>query len=238
LRRAGCRLRSGDVINYGSLDNRDKFEICQELGYKASDLLQANAVVWVEGPSDRIYLESWLSAADADLIEGIHYSIMFYGGRLLSHLSAGDEEVKEFISLRTLNRNVALVMDSDRSNADDEINDTKKRLLREFATNGGVAWLTDGREIENYVEPDFLQAAVRAVYADRYVKAYRLGTFEHSFYFYRRKKTEGDKIELFKDVDKVKVARQVCSGEHSIDHLGLRTHLDRVVEMIRRANRE
>ena len=220
-----------------SLLNRDKFEICQELGYKASDLLQANAVVWVEGPSDRIYIEHWIRAVDADLVEGIHYSIMFYGGRLLSHLSAGDEEVKEFISLRTLNRNVALVMDSDRSNADDEINDTKKRLLEEFAKNGGVAWLTDGREIENYVEPDCLQAAVRAVYADRYVKAYRLGTFEHSFYFYRRKKAEGNEIELFKDVDKVKVARQVCSSEHSVDHLGLGSHLERVVEMIRRAHR-
>lgn len=219
-----------------SLLNRDKFEICQELGYKASDLLQANAVVWVEGPSDRIYIEHWISAVDPDLIEGIHYSIMFYGGRLLSHLSAGDEELKEFISLRTLNRNVALVMDSDRSSADAEINDTKKRLLGEFSANGGVAWLTDGREIENYVEPDCLQAAAKAVYADRYVKAYRLGTFEHSFYFYRRKKAEGDEVELFKDVDKVKLARQVCSSEHSIDHLGLRTHLERVVEMIRQAN--
>jgi len=219
-----------------SLLNRDKFEICQELGYKASDLLQANAVVWVEGPSDRVYIEHWISVVAPDLLEGIHYSIMFYGGRLLSHLSAGDEEVNEFISLRTLNRNVALVMDSDRNNADDEINGTKKRLIEEFATNGGIAWLTDGREIENYVEPDCLQAAVRAVYEDRYVKAYRLGTFEHSFYFYRRKKAEGGEVELFKDVDKVKVARQVCSSQHSLDHLGLRTHLERVVAMIRHAN--
>ncbi|MEX3957624.1 AAA family ATPase [Trinickia sp. EG282A] len=219
-----------------SLLNRDKFEICQELGYKASDLLQANAIVWVEGPSDRIYIEHWISVVAPDLLEGVHYSIMFYGGRLLSHLSAGDEEMNEFISLRTLNRNVALVMDSDKNNADDEINGTKKRLIEEFAKNGGVAWLTDGREIENYVEPDCLQTAVRAVYPERYVKPYRLGTFEHSFYFYHRKKTESGKVELFKDVDKVKVARQVCSSDNSVDRLGLRTHLERVVAMIRLAN--
>ncbi|QKM57706.1 ATP-dependent nuclease [Burkholderia glumae] len=219
-----------------SVLNRDKFEICQELGYKASDLLQANAVVWVEGPSDRIYIEHWIKAVDPELVEGIHYSIMFYGGRLLSHLSAADEEVKDFISLRTLNRNVALVMDSDKSSADAEINDTKKRLLKEFSTNGGVAWLTDGREIENYVEPDCLQAAAKAVYADGYVNAYKVGDFEHSFYFYRRKKAEGDGCELFKEVDKVKLARQVCASEHSIDHLGLRARLERVVDMIRQAN--
>ncbi|MGS1047438.1 ATP-dependent nuclease [Burkholderia glumae] len=220
-----------------SILNRDKFEICQELGYKASDLLQANAVVWVEGPSDRIYIEHWIKAVDPELVEGIHYSIMFYGGRLLSHLSAADEEVKDFISLRTLNRNVALVMDSDRSSAEAEINDTKKRLLNEFSTNGGVAWLTDGREIENYVEPDRLQAAAKAVYADGYVKAYKVGDFEHSYYFYRRKKAVSDGCELFKEVDKVKLARQVCASEHFIDHLGLRARLERVVDMIRTANR-
>ncbi|ASF48146.1 hypothetical protein CEK71_19915 [Methylovulum psychrotolerans] len=30
--------------------------ICNDLGYKASDILQTNCIIWVEGPSDRIYL--------------------------------------------------------------------------------------------------------------------------------------------------------------------------------------
>ena len=47
-------------------------------------ILQANCVVWVEGPSDRIYLKHWIEAVTSELIEGLHYSIMFYGGRLLS----------------------------------------------------------------------------------------------------------------------------------------------------------
>ena len=33
----------------------DKANIINDLGAKASDLLQANGIVWVEGPSDRIY---------------------------------------------------------------------------------------------------------------------------------------------------------------------------------------
>ncbi|WP_218183538.1 ATP-dependent endonuclease, partial [Streptomyces sp. PKU-EA00015] len=76
--------------------------VCADLGYRPSDLLQTNAVIWVEGPSDRIYLNHWISQASPDLIEGLHYSIMFYGGGLLNHLSAEDEEVREFIELRRL----------------------------------------------------------------------------------------------------------------------------------------
>jgi predicted ATP-dependent endonuclease of OLD family len=36
-------------------------EIGLELGMRASDLVQANTVIWVEGPSDRIYVRHWLA---------------------------------------------------------------------------------------------------------------------------------------------------------------------------------
>ncbi len=78
----------------------DRSGICHDLGYRASDLLQTNSLIWVEGPSDRIYLSHWLRHSAPDLIEGLHYSIMFYGGRLLSHLSVNDPDVDDFISLR------------------------------------------------------------------------------------------------------------------------------------------
>ncbi len=75
----------------------EKHGICMDLGYKASDIMQANAVIWVEGPSERIYLKHWISAVAPELKEGIHYSLMFYGGRLLNHLSAEADEVEAFI---------------------------------------------------------------------------------------------------------------------------------------------
>lgn len=31
--------------------------LLDDLGFKASDLLQSNCVIWVEGPSDRIYIK-------------------------------------------------------------------------------------------------------------------------------------------------------------------------------------
>ena len=45
---------SSSVIAIAS--TKERSSICNDLGYKASDILQANCVIWVEGPSDRIYL--------------------------------------------------------------------------------------------------------------------------------------------------------------------------------------
>ena len=100
---------------------KQRSNICNDLGYKASDILQANCIIWVEGPSDRIYLNYWLKHKRQDLIEGIHYSIMFYGGRLFSHLTAMDqdeleENINDFVSVRKLNRNSVILFDSDKSN--------------------------------------------------------------------------------------------------------------------------
>ncbi|QRR17159.1 AAA family ATPase [Burkholderia sp. MS389] len=226
-----------------SVLDRERFSICVDLGYKASDLVQANSVVWVEGPSDRIYISRWLKEVAPDLIEGIHYSIMFYGGRLLSHLSAADDkedEVGDFIALRALNRNVVLVMDSDKTAIDDEINSTKKRLMVEFEKNGGISWITAGREIENYIPHNELQAAVRAVYGASYVKAEKGGRFDHALY-YRRVKIDVDgvgrsKAILEKNVDKVRVARLVCSGNITLDILDLRNRIESLAEFIRKSN--
>jgi hypothetical protein len=225
-----------------SVLNREKFSICVDLGYKASDLVQANSVIWVEGPSDRIYINRWLKEAAPELVEGIHYSIMFYGGRLLSNLSAGDEEIEEFISLRSLNRHIGLVMDSDKETVDDSINATKQRLIDEFSKHGGIAWLTEGREIENYILHSELQAAVGEVYKTSYVKASKGGQFDHALYFRRRRAGNVDSSEsageyLEKNVDKVKVAHTVCTNGANLDVLDLRERVAELVAMIRAANR-
>ena len=153
-----------------------------DLGYRPSDLLQTNSIVWVEGPSDRIYLKSWISIADPSLKEGIDYSIMFYGGRLLAHLSASEETVEEFIELLKLNRFSSIVIDSDKKSEQSAINATKKRLVDEIEANKGVAWVTAGREIENEIEESIFETACRAInkvsaadlkdkYSDRLVRA-------------------------------------------------------------------
>ncbi|MCE8471717.1 AAA family ATPase, partial [Rhodovulum sulfidophilum] len=125
----------------------DRRRVVDELGYRASDIVQANAVVWVEGPSDRIYIRHWLHALAPEMIEGIHYSILFYGGGLIKHLSADDDAVEEFIRLRQLNRNLAIVIDSDKSSAQARLKPAAQRLLDEMQDSECVVWITKGREI-------------------------------------------------------------------------------------------
>lgn len=147
--------------------SKSRSNICRDLGYKASDILQSNCVIWVEGPSDRIYLNYWIAHYDNKLVEGIHYSIMFYGGRLFSHLTAldsYDEQVDDFISIRRLNRNSVIMFDSDRSSAHKPLNETKKRLKQEFNEGPGFAWVTKGREVENYLNAEYVKDCVKKVH--------------------------------------------------------------------------
>jgi predicted ATPase len=153
---------SGSVIN-SATQSTDKFAICTDLGYRASDLLQTNCIIWVEGPSDRIYLREWIRLFDPRLAEGIDYSIMFYGGRLLAHLSPEDPEVTDFISLRRLNRNMIVLMDSDRSVSSTRLNLTKRRVHASWNGQPGFSWVTKGREVENYVRPSNMLEALRAI---------------------------------------------------------------------------
>jgi energy-coupling factor transporter ATP-binding protein EcfA2 len=154
---------SASVVERVTSDNH-RSSICEDLGYHPSDLLQANCVIWVEGPSDRIYLNYWIQRMNPDFVEGIHYSIMFYGGRLAAHLTNDDlsEIVDDLISLRRLNRRGVIIIDSDRSRKGARNNDTKQRLRKEFDSGPGHAWITDGREIENYIPQDQLRKAINS----------------------------------------------------------------------------
>jgi AAA15 family ATPase/GTPase len=135
-------------------DTTDIYMVIDNLGLKASDILQSNCVIWVEGPSDRIYINKWIELySENNIIENIHYSIMFYGGKLLSHVSA--DETTTLVNLLKLNRNSIIVMDKDKLSDKGDVNDTKRRIRHEFYSNKMVYWITQGIEIENYISMDF-----------------------------------------------------------------------------------
>jgi predicted ATPase len=228
------RLKDGTTHVSEALLKSERHAICMDLGHRASDIIQANCVIWVEGPSDRIYLKHWIRAVDATLREGLHYSIMFYGGRLLSHLTAEDEEIDEFIGLRALNRHIAIVIDSDKASAQAKINATKRRVVDEIREHGGVAWVTKGREIENYVEHEVLQAAVASVHPATYASAADGGPFDQALHFKRAKPTDGQQVET--NVDKIKVARAITEAEANLNVLDLEERINDLVAFIQAAN--
>jgi putative ATP-dependent endonuclease of OLD family len=137
--------------------------ILDDLGYKASDILQSNGIIWVEGPSDRVYLKKWLSLVRSNLIEGLHYSIIFYGGRLLSHLTVENNfDDSNLISLIKINRNAVVLIDRDGVTTAAELNKTKERIKSE--TKDSNCWITKGKEIENYLSSKTLEKFIELKY--------------------------------------------------------------------------
>ncbi len=143
-------------------DTPKSHEILNDLDVRASDILQTNGIVWVEGISDVIYLRRWLVLYCQDNsivppVEGSEFSFIEYGGRCLSHIdfsrrtkiNLAEEDVDWLIPVLSISRNSFLVMDSDRRNARTPISATKARAI----PLAGGSWLTAGREIENYVPP-------------------------------------------------------------------------------------
>jgi len=140
----------------------DKAGILDDLDIKASDLLQSNGIIWVEGPSDRIYIKRWLEIfGDNKFEEGKHYQFLYYGGKILSHFSSDMtcEEQDKYINILTTNRNAAIVIDSDRKYPNGRLRDTKIRIRNEFAENKMHCWITKGKEIENYLSSNVIYKA-------------------------------------------------------------------------------
>lgn len=142
------------IIN--SSNNLQKNNILDDLGLKASDLLQSNCIIWVEGPSDRIYLNKWIQLwSNNTLKEGKDYQCVFYGGRLLSNITLDKKSEDELVNLINVNRNSIVIIDSDKKSLHSPINSTKRRIKEECDKNNTMCWITKGREIENYI-PDAL----------------------------------------------------------------------------------
>jgi predicted ATP-dependent endonuclease of OLD family len=162
------RMHNNSTELFSVYSDKDRSDACRNLGYLPSDIIQCNSIIWVEGPSDRIYLNFWIKNKDKKLIEGIHYSIMFYGGRLLSHTSGLDideSEIENFISLRRLNRNAYIIIDSDKKNKYSRLTATKIRIKNEFGEEK-YTWVTKGKEIENYFQEPAIIDALKKVHFD------------------------------------------------------------------------
>jgi putative ATP-dependent endonuclease of the OLD family len=156
-----------------STDCLSKAAILDDLDIRASDLMQANGVIWVEGPSDRIYIRKWLDLiSEGKLKEGVHYNTIFYGGKLLSHLEATTpNEAQKLVSILSINRNAAILIDSDRHQGKTginprkprmNINETKMRIKNEVSEVNGFVWVTEGREVENYIPNRVIEKIVGA----------------------------------------------------------------------------
>lgn len=215
----------------------DQSLTCQDLGIRPSDLVQTNFIIWVEGPSDRIYLKRWIEIVDNDLQEGRHYTFLLYGGRLFTHLTGedpgeGEDERKQLISIVHTCRNSAFVMDNDCKKADSRLYKVQQTLKSELEKQECLCWVTAGREIENYIPIETLKKVVPLVHTQSEYKPVNQKRG-------RLTRIKGPRAKKAIDFDKVKVAKAVM--EHLKDDLpdsglDLEKRLKDLVAAIRRAN--
>ena len=210
-----------------------KQKILDDLDIRASDLLQSNGVVWVEGPSDRLYFNQWIKTwSDGKLREGAHYQCVFYGGRLLAHLTANisEDERNELIKILLVNRNVIIIIDSDKRYKSQSLNSTKQRISQEIGSIGAICWITKGREVENYIPQDSLAKLYKKDSVEQ-VDKYQ----SFSDYLDNLKEGEGKKFLS----NKVLFAERICqflTKENLRGLLDMEGHLNEVCNHIRRWN--
>ncbi len=164
-----------------------------DLDVRASDLLQTNVVVWVEGPTDAMYFERWIDLhTDCKLRRGVDYQCVTYGGSVGSHLTFNLDLQEKLIEATRICRHSIFIADSNRSSAKADADKHAIRIAEEVDRIGGFSWITVGREIENYLPVELVANAANTSleklsrYADIY-KAIRA---------VRGNKTEMSKIVL------------------------------------------
>jgi predicted ATPase len=147
------KLRSVGTTVIGT---KDRYEAVRNLGHSPSELVLANFIVWVEGPSDRIYVNHFIRSLDSSLVEGVDYAIVFYGGSVLAKHEF-EESDRDFVKALSVARNFAVYMDSDRRSASTALKARVERISREASSSGGLVWISSGREIENYIPESALE---------------------------------------------------------------------------------
>lgn len=218
------------IITNSALSFIENEDILMNLGVRASDILQSNAVIWVEGPSDRIYINKWIELySDGLLKENIHYQILFYGGRLLSHLTGKINESNELIQLFRANLHSIIVIDSDKTDSNKRINKTKQRIKNEFIKNKAIVWITQGKEIENYLSRNIIN---KIYHIDK-----QIGQYEKIDEFLNknsRRKNIGTYYITHKVSESISIAKEMLLED--INVLDLERQISTIVKQIKTWN--
>jgi hypothetical protein len=150
-----------EVAGFVVSDNSHGYRVLSDLGNRASDLLQANGLLWVEGPSDRIYINKFIDIfGEGELREGVHFQYAYFGGSLLKHLdmSLPEHDVNEALNVLRINKNAVLICDGDRRQPGDPLKARVIKAMEDLKSTGGYSWVTECREIENCIPKEAFQS--------------------------------------------------------------------------------
>lgn len=152
--------------------------ILDQLGCSGADLLQCKGVVWVEGPSDAIYLEKWLEmfareSSKPILRKHVDFEFQMTGGtnlryHFLQNAEDQNDAVKKLFSMLSVSRNAYVIIDSDvivdnDGSTKDQSNfekakkhiEAEQKALSKQEYNMGIWYAkgnTERRTLENYLD--------------------------------------------------------------------------------------
>lgn len=122
-------------------DREQIVSVASELGVQPGDAFVANGILWVEGPSDANIYKIFLSKIGIDLDES-NILVLSGGGDTMQHIKIED--------LIRLNKNFAVLLDSDKVEPNRHPAKWKKTLVDGCKQASGCGYITNRREIENY----------------------------------------------------------------------------------------
>ncbi len=202
----------------------EQFKILRDLGASTADLFLANGIIWVEGPSDRIYIRHWIDiCSGGQLIEGVHYQFILYGGALISHYTLNKfdrAKAIDKIKMMQIGLKHFVICDSDSVMMDGVPTKSAVNLLKEaftdFNQDEAKIWVTTPKEIENYVSAQAFSQCLEIDATDPYKQ--RIWTSKKHgpgwLSVMLRKKSEPDKVVLAsKLVDFIDLQTQMQVGD-------------------------
>lgn len=151
------------VISSVGLD--DRWDLLRDLGHRPSDVLHPNGLIWVEGPSDQIYISTWLDFLALQrgwpkVRWGLDADFLWYGGSNIANLDsengfweqASEAQLHELMKVWQIHPAGGIVIDRDKY-PNEPMRVHKDAALKGFAGRGSFNWLTQRATIEGYIPP-------------------------------------------------------------------------------------
>jgi len=153
--------------------------ILADLGVQASSVYLANCTIWVEGITDRRYLQTYmrrylrdLKAGEADgetpsvyhrFVENYHYSFVEYQGGGLAHWDFGTDDQGK-LQADVVSAEIFLMADLDIKSKGDRLENLQKSL-------GERLYITPGKEIENLLPDTIVKQVVKNLFERKQVRS-------------------------------------------------------------------
>lgn len=230
------RASDGQASIYPCLDHQEKRRTLDELGVLPSTLIQTNAVIWVEGPTEARLVRHWLGLLAPELKLHQHYEFAETGGSNIVQLGADlGEDDSKLRDIMKICRNNFVVCDLDAPIGAKPSKTPVKEIQKMF---GESHWITFGYEIEWYYPREVIEKLWGAAVAD-HVEA----RTDAGVPFYQHLAASGARGTKSAEDRKVLYAERAVAlgldaniwfagdrGEH------LREHVQKVANFIRTAN--